>query len=217
MGSLERGCQTLGDSSDAVSSVLPGCSNSGSISGLVADIVIEHLPVSFDSTSASDQARHALLALRLQKSYLIYCASCCMLAVLALLSEIYGLLARHLSGESFVERGMCWEHVAAFLTGLALCVEVAAGAWLAGPTAFFGETVNRFDAGVAGLVVLSWFLHFSRWSRLRLLGDEAEELDLPLLMLRFSLQPLRVCATFSVARQVRLMQSANTDIVFDDE
>jgi len=106
-----------------------------------------------------------------------------------------------------------WESYLDLVVGLVVCAETTSTLWLTGAREFIGDCWGVFDASVVILTLLSWFLIFLQ--RTALPGRGILALDLPLLALRFVLQPCRLLATASIAQRVRTMQKNTIDIAFD--
>lgn len=166
----------------------------------------------------TEQAKHWVLLLRLQRPYLLYCSICSLLAAGAFLSTMVDLLSEHSlerRWEDILEGGTwqsaCWSAVA-----FALCAEVASGTVVRQGGLMIALREDwwfAFDATVVLLTCLAWALmHLRRTSPWR---EEAEEADLWLLTLRFALQPCRVLAAAKMAHKVQLMQQSHTDVNFD--
>jgi len=169
----------------------------------------------------TEQARHLVLVLRLQRPYLIYCMFCSLLAMTAFISTMIDLLHSHrdgllLSGRVWrdVLEGGTWQSSCWTAVGLALWGEVASKIVIeGGALSAIRDWWCAFDAGVVVLTVVTWILTlFRRASPTR---EEAEEVDLWLLALRFALQPCRVLAAASMACKVQQMQQSALDISFD--
>eukprot|EP00931_Biecheleriopsis_adriatica_P062333 TRINITY_DN37542_c0_g1_i1.p1 TRINITY_DN37542_c0_g1~~TRINITY_DN37542_c0_g1_i1.p1 ORF type:complete len:248 (-),score=56.87 TRINITY_DN37542_c0_g1_i1:295-999(-) len=162
----------------------------------------------------TEQARHTILLLRLQKPYFIYCVMCSMLAGAAFLSTIMDLSSSQRHGRAWhdILEGGTWQSACWSVVGLALCAEVLSSLLVRG-LSFSGDCWGIFDAVLLVLTVLAWAL--TRLRRASILREEAEEADLWLLFLRFVLQPCRVFATASMARKVQQMQQSCVDIKFD--
>merc|ERR1719189_1789931 len=113
-----------------------------------------------------------------------------------------------------VLQGRTWQSVCRSLGALALCAEVVSGAVVR--RGFRDVTQDRwlaFDFFVILLTLLAWLLMLVR--RASPMREEAEEVVLWLLMLRFALQPCRVLAAAKMAHKVQLMQQSHMDVNFD--
>lgn len=174
--------------------------------------------------SCVHQARHAVLLARLQKPYLVYCVACSLLASVAFVTTLTSILASHqAAGGDFgtlasIDAGLegdrwqssCWAFV-----GLSLCAEFVATLVVRGPRAYLQDRWAMLDAVLVLITVLAWALALIRRFTPRSIRDEAEELDLTLLALRFAMQPCRVVATLKAACHVKEMQMSNLDIEFE--
>lgn len=168
----------------------------------------------------TEQARHTVLLLRLQRPYFVYCLMCSLLAAAAFVSTLMDLVHSHRKGE--LPKGRVWEDILEGGTwqsacwsavGLALCAEVASSLVVRAGRGCKADCWCAFDAIVVVLTALAWGLTWVR--RASPMREEAEEADLWLLMLRFALQPCRVLAAASMACKVQQMQDSYMDISFD--
>eukprot|EP00440_Ansanella_granifera_P065001 gb/GFBE01070480.1/.p1 GENE.gb/GFBE01070480.1/~~gb/GFBE01070480.1/.p1 ORF type:complete len:237 (+),score=45.72 gb/GFBE01070480.1/:1-711(+) len=162
----------------------------------------------------TEQARHVVLLLRLQKPYFVYCLGCSCLAAAAFFSTLVDLFSSHKAGRGWhdILEGGTWQSACWSVVGLALCAEVLSGLVVRG-FEFSRDWWCIFDTALLVLTVLAWALTHLR--RASLIREEAEEADLWLLFLRFVLQPCRVLATATMARKVQQMQRSCVDINFD--
>ncbi|CAE8591286.1 unnamed protein product, partial [Polarella glacialis] len=143
----------------------------------------------------TDRTRHLLLSLRLQKAYCVYCAFCCVASAVICVSSFRRIARMSVAGQNVAAHQ--WESWEAFLEvtiGLAVCVETLSSIWLMGLKAFCKNWLCIFDAFVASLTLLSWTLAAAM--KLSLLQAE-----LPMLVLRFLLQPFRLLSTASTLRR----------------
>lgn len=168
-----------------------------------------------------ETVRHAILLLRLQRPYLLYCLCCAALACAAFLSTMFDLITSHHqgvlgNGRDWIDvlEGGTWQSTCWTLVGLALVAEVLCSAVTRrGGGVCTGDWWCAFDALLVALTLLGWMLtHFRRVTPMR---EEAEQMDLWLLLMRFILQPCRVFAAASMARKVQQMQQSYTDVSFD--
>mmetsp|Transcript_17663 Transcript_17663/g.48847 ORF Transcript_17663/g.48847 Transcript_17663/m.48847 type:complete len:237 (+) Transcript_17663:89-799(+) len=166
----------------------------------------------------TEQVKHWVLLLRLQRPYFVYCVSCSLLASAAFLSTFADLLSdRSLDRrwEDILE-GNTWQSACWTVVGLALCAEVVSTAVVRPgglKAALSQDWWMAFDAAVVLMTALAWMLmRLRKASRMR---EEAEEADLWLLTLRFALQPCRVFVAAKMAHKVQVMQNSHIDINFD--
>jgi len=107
--------------------------------------------------------------------------------------------------------GGSWEAMCWIVVGLAMFSEMASQVVIRGTSSFCRDWWCIFDSVVIVLTVLAWTLTLMR--RLSGVAEEAvEDTDLPLLALRFLLQPCRVVVTASMTSHVQDMQQSNLDI-----
>jgi len=165
----------------------------------------------------TEQARHMVLLLRLQRPYYVYCICCCVLSVAAFVSTLIDIVRQHDEGVNWhdVLEGSNWQSACWITVALALCTEVVSaavvrrGSW----TGLFVDWWSTFDAALVILTLFAWGL--MRFRRASLVREEAEQVDLWLLALRFALQPCRVFAAARRAHQVQQMQREHSDVNFD--
>lgn len=160
-----------------------------------------------------ERVRHALLSARLQKAYVIYCVFCFFLSSLICGSSLARAAGTSAWNDVSSHRWESWETMLEIGIGLVVCVETLCTLWLTGPREFFRDAWCVFDIGVVALTMMSWVLLFTRSAVIS--SETFLQLDMPLLILRFILQPCRMLATASMARRVRKMQQNTMDIAFD--
>ncbi|CAE7938706.1 hypothetical protein AK812_SmicGene18960 [Symbiodinium microadriaticum] len=161
----------------------------------------------------TEQLRHKILLLRLQRPYFIYCLLCSLLAAAAFLSTLVDLWkSGNAKGWHDILEGGTWQSACWSLVTFALFAEVISNLFVRG-WSFSRDWWCLFDAVLLTLTVLAWaVMHLRRASVMR---EEAEEADLWLLFLRFLLQPCRVLAAAAAVRKVQQMQRGCVDIRFD--
>lgn len=167
----------------------------------------------------TEPMRHAILLMRLQRPYLVYCLFCALLACSAFLSTMLDLITAHQQGVLGKERGWIdvleggtWQSTCWTVVGMALVAEVASNAVMRRGGRCIGDWWCVFDLALVVLTLLGWVL--THMQRVRLIR-EAEEMELWLLLMRFILQPCRVFATAFMARKVQQMQQNYMDVSFD--
>lgn len=160
-----------------------------------------------------DRARHAILSIRLRRGYYLYCFVCFLLASALCFSTIGHLLRLKHEGRTILAyQRHAWELALEMVIASAVGTETLSTLWLAGRHAFLRDCWCIFDTSVVLLTLADWCLHLVRWA---LLAGEMLEMDLPMLALRFVLQPCRVLAAVSMVRRVKQMQDGAIDIAFD--
>jgi len=162
-----------------------------------------------------DRVRHVLLSLRLRKAYVAYSIICCALSCLACGSSFARVAKRTAwEGEAWSSHEWePWERALEVIISIVVCSETLSTLWLTGWKDFIRDCWCIFDATVMALTLLTWCLLALR--RALLVGESVLKLDLPLLALRFFLQPCRVLAMASMARRGRRMQQNTIDIALD--
>lgn len=160
---------------------------------------------------AADRARHLLLLLRLQRVYFAYCFACVLISSVLFLST-FGRAIAGSEKDDDRHKWPVWQSVLEFAIGLVVCSETFSTFWLAGRSEFLRDPWCIFDA----VVVVLTLLHWSLTGVLSMLL-ELDSIDLPLLTLRFFLQPCRVVAAVSMMRRVMSMQQSTVDISLGDD
>lgn len=174
------------------------------------------------STPWAEQARYSVLTLRLQPAYFAYCIVCCFLAAAAFLSTVFDLLHSHRRG--MIDRdpsrgwrdtleGGTWQSACWTIVGLSLILELGFSVVVRRGLGCLRDWWAMFDFAVIALTGMSWLLTCVRQSSP--MREEAEEIDVWLLFLRFALQPCRVAVAASTALKVQRMQRNHLDISFD--
>jgi len=101
-----------------------------------------------------------------------------------------------------------WEEVVEAFIGAALCAETFAMLRVTGLRRFFRDRWRIFDAFIAVLTMLCGAFFLLRRA-MHHTGDAVESIDVPILGLRFALQPVRMASTASkVVRAHRLRREA---------
>jgi len=164
-----------------------------------------------------DRFRHFLLSVRLRKIYFIYCGVCCLMSGVACSSTYHKIAVLSRSGQSLTEHSWdCWEVHLELAIGLAVLMESLISFRLMGVKTFFKDWLCIFDLVVATATLLSWVLLAVKQT---FLADDILEFDLPVLVLRFVLQPFRMLSTASALRRVHLLQqhTRETEMTVDLE
>lgn len=165
-----------------------------------------------------EQLRHAVLLMRLQKPYLAYCFLCSVLACTGFFSTMINLMNAHrqgvLKGRGWIDvlEGGTWQSTCWTVVGMSLVAEVASNSVLRRGGRCIGDWWCAFDAALVILTLVGWVLTHLPHTLMR---SQAEEVELWLLLMRFVLQPCRVCATAVMARKVQQMQQNYMDVSFD--
>lgn len=164
-----------------------------------------------------EQAKHCILLLRLQRPYYLYCLLCSTLAAAAFLSTLMDFFGDRTDRrwldilEGGTWQSACWSVVALSLVGEVISVFVVSKGMTCHE--LMEDWWFMFDATIVGLTLFTWMLMLVR--RATPMREEAEEVELWLLMLRFILQPCRVLVAAKMARKVQVMQNTHTDVNFD--
>eukprot|EP00438_Fugacium_kawagutii_P020611 Skav206472 [mRNA] locus=scaffold1672:152904:166515:- [translate_table: standard] len=150
--------------------------------------------------SCREQARHAILSWRLKRPYLIYSLACAALMLVLLVWNIVKGIQNNWNLPQWKHHR--WEEICEVTIGIAIVIEVALTLRVLGVRAFCANAWCVFDAIVAALTVVSTGYGLEH------LGREGEicEAQLPLLFLRFVLQPARLLAALVSTWRTRRMQ-----------
>lgn len=142
--------------------------------------------------------------------YLVYCFVCLALTSLLLAEAAWEAFAPSQEARLWRRRLKPWEEAVEIFVGTALCTETLILLHVLGRRRFFRDRWRVLDAAVAGLTMFcgAFFL-------VRRIFDEGasnavvEDFDVPMLALRFALQPFRMFSTASmVVRASRIHQAA---------
>lgn len=163
-----------------------------------------------------DRLKHLLLSLRLRRMYALYCFICCVLSAVVCSSTVFRV-AKHTTQGHIVQehRWQSWETTIEVLIGLAVCAETTTTLWLRGWRSFVRDLWCLFDSLVVILTLLNWCLLLLKHGFGEIGKKAMEDVDLPLFVLRFVLQPFRLCAALSMVRRVTHMHQNTLDISFD--
>eukprot|EP00927_Polykrikos_kofoidii_P059224 TRINITY_DN5433_c0_g2_i2.p1 TRINITY_DN5433_c0_g2~~TRINITY_DN5433_c0_g2_i2.p1 ORF type:complete len:256 (-),score=42.49 TRINITY_DN5433_c0_g2_i2:58-765(-) len=166
-----------------------------------------------------ERARRAVLLCRLGRGYTIYCGVCILLTVVLLVNiamtrgEDEGSPTDAATG---LKRHPPWAEALEILLGLAVIVETAFSVHVVGFVEFFRHGWHILDFSVALLAAVS-----ATYSLVRLFSDGYDDLsalddfEIPLLFLRFILQPLRVLSVARGACAARQMQRDARELQVD--
>lgn len=156
-----------------------------------------------------ERARHAILSWRLRRPYLVYCL-CCSTATAFLLGwNVFKGVKNNWNLPQWKHHK--WEEAMEVSIGVFIVAETLLTIRVVGLRAFFHSWWFVFDFGVALLTVVSIFYG------LKHLGREGElcEADLPLLLLRFVLQPSRALAACVGTYRTHHMQNQVDELQVD--
>eukprot|EP00929_Paragymnodinium_shiwhaense_P006625 TRINITY_DN11043_c0_g1_i2.p1 TRINITY_DN11043_c0_g1~~TRINITY_DN11043_c0_g1_i2.p1 ORF type:complete len:218 (-),score=34.97 TRINITY_DN11043_c0_g1_i2:306-959(-) len=155
----------------------------------------------------TQRARRGILSWRLKKEYLVYCLACTLATLVLLVWDIWRGI-RH--NWHFLElHHHVWEELLEVLVGLCIVVETALTCVVLGWRSFLRSWWCRFDLVVAILTATSvvyGLLHFEEATSI----DQAE---IPLLLVRFIVQPVRVLVVLHGTIEARRQQAAAEEIV----
>eukprot|EP00435_Cladocopium_sp_Y103_P045090 s956_g12.t2 len=150
--------------------------------------------------SCREQARHAILSWRLKRPYLIYSLACAALMLALLVWNIVKGIQNNWNLPQWKHHR--WEEILEVTVGVAIVVEVLLTLRVLGVRDFCANPWCVFDAIVAVLTVVSTAYGLEHLGR----QGEICEAQLPLLFLRFVLQPARLLAAVVQTWRTRRMQ-----------
>lgn len=159
--------------------------------------------------SRTDRARHVILAWRLKRPYLLYCCACS--AVTAFLLGWNLLKGVQNSWNLPQWQHHRWEEALEVSIGILIVAETLLTMRVLGVRAFLDNGWCMFDLVVALLTVVSIGYGLEHLGR----KGEICEANVPLLMLRFLLQPARVLAALASTIRTREMQSSVDELTVD--
>mmetsp|Transcript_1447 Transcript_1447/g.3653 ORF Transcript_1447/g.3653 Transcript_1447/m.3653 type:complete len:273 (+) Transcript_1447:120-938(+) len=159
--------------------------------------------------SRTDRARHAILAWRLKRPYLIYCAACSAVTALLLVWN----LAKGIQNDWNLPQWKHhrWEEAIEVTIGVLIVSETLLTMRVLGFLVFFSSCWCVFDFCVALLTAVSICYGLEHLGR----HGEIAEANVPLLMLRFVLQPARVLALAVSTYRTRQMQTGVHELRVD--
>mmetsp|Transcript_16886 Transcript_16886/g.49387 ORF Transcript_16886/g.49387 Transcript_16886/m.49387 type:complete len:198 (+) Transcript_16886:166-759(+) len=149
------------------------------------------------------RGRHAILSWRLWSSYLFYCVCCFILTVFLLVWTLIKGMQNHWNLPDWKHHQ--WEEILEVGVSTALVVETLNSVWVCGVVEFFRSCWHILDVVVAVLAMISVGYGLSH---LRQPGN-IYHASLPLLMLRFVLQPARVLVQAKYTHRIHQMQKVN--------
>eukprot|EP00927_Polykrikos_kofoidii_P084224 TRINITY_DN8820_c0_g1_i2.p1 TRINITY_DN8820_c0_g1~~TRINITY_DN8820_c0_g1_i2.p1 ORF type:complete len:249 (-),score=32.07 TRINITY_DN8820_c0_g1_i2:73-819(-) len=159
--------------------------------------------------SGSERARHAILSWRLKRPYLVYCFGC---AGLTLFLLVWNLVKGVQNDWNLPQwKHHFWEEALEVSIGVLIVVETMITMRVIGLRAFVGSCWCLFDLAVALLTAVSICYGLKHLGR----RGEICEADVPLLLMRFILQPARVLAALASTYRTRQMQSEVDELRVD--
>lgn len=151
--------------------------------------------------SQAEWARHAILTWRLQRPYLIYCCGCAVIMAFLLVWNVVKGMQNNWNLPQW--RHHPWEEALEVTVGVLIVTETALTMRVIGVRTFLASWWCVCDLVVALLTAVSivyGLMHLGR-------RGEVCEADVPLLLLRFVLQPTRVLAAFAGTCRAQRMQA----------
>lgn len=161
------------------------------------------------SITHTERARHAILSFRLRWPYLIYCV---VIFVFTLFLFCWNVVKGMENNWNLPQwKHHPWEEVMEVLIGACMTIETFITLRLLGVKTFFRNSWHTFDFVVMMLTILSILYGLEHLGR----RGEICEADVPLLMIRFILQPIRVMATLASTCRTREMQVSIEELKVD--
>lgn len=140
--------------------------------------------------------------------YLIYCIFCLVLTGVLLAVAVWECMVPKKEARFWRRELRVWEETAEAFVGAALCTETFAVLLHMGPLAFFRDRWRLLDSMIASLTMLCGVFFVLRRA---VHGAQRviEDVDVPILALRFALQPVRMISTASMV--VRAHRKLNSE------
>lgn len=153
---------------------------------------------------AQRRRRRPSIERQLNEPYLVYCCVCLVLTGVLLLITLWEDFAPRQEVHFWRRRLRPWEEAGEAFVGAALCTETLIMFYLE-RRGFMRDGWRILDIVVAGLTLLCGaFFCFRRACHGA--GDVVEDLDVPMLGLRFALQPVRMFSTATMVVRAHQMQ-----------
>lgn len=159
--------------------------------------------------SRTERARHVILAWRLERPYLLYCLACFAVTAFLLAWNLVKGVQNNWNLPQWKHHR--WEEALEVGIGVLIVAETLLTMRVLGLRAFFSSLWCIFDLAVALLTVVSVCYGLEHLGR----KGEICEANVPLLMLRFVLQPARVLAAVAVTYRARRMQNRVDELRVD--
>jgi len=158
-----------------------------------------------------DSGRQILMSWRLRRGYVIYCLLCLVLSGFLFL---YTMMQGHaLEWQFDLYRHQLWEEIVELVLGVSIVTETVFTYRVVGFDAFFRNKWCVFDMVLSVLTVLSWLFIVTKSNAW--IEHLEGYLEMPLLAIRFALQPLRVISTFMALHKARKIQKQQKRIEFE--
>eukprot|EP00929_Paragymnodinium_shiwhaense_P112134 TRINITY_DN80389_c0_g1_i1.p1 TRINITY_DN80389_c0_g1~~TRINITY_DN80389_c0_g1_i1.p1 ORF type:complete len:265 (+),score=53.56 TRINITY_DN80389_c0_g1_i1:121-915(+) len=161
------------------------------------------------TTWAEERIRGLVLSWRLKRTYLLYCAACTIMS--AFLCGLHVNKGVQHEWDPSRWRHHNWEEALEVTIGACIVVETMLTLRVLGAHAFFRSYWCIFDFLVMILTVVSiiyGLIHLQQ-------EGHSSKPDFPLLVLRFVLQPVRVCGAFAGTVRTRHMQRQVKELIVD--
>jgi len=159
--------------------------------------------------SSSERARHAILDLRLRRPYLLYCLAVSGATSFLLVWNLIKGVQNQWNLPMWKHHR--WEEVLEILIGVLIVIETTVTLKMLGCRSFFGNRWCIFDFCVTLLTTLSIAYGLKHLGR----KGEIVEADMPLLMVRFVLQPTRVLLMAVNSYRAQRMQAGVDELRVD--
>lgn len=160
---------------------------------------------------ATEQSRQTLLRWRQSNCYIFYCCFC---FVLTLFLFIWNFYRAHLNGWSIPQwRHHLWEEYLEILLSIIILSEIAISMSLIGCKDFFNDCEFIF-----GFFVMTMTLVTIAFALFNIVGGGTLfEFNLPFLIIRFILQPMRLCYTLMHIRDAHQMHDIDDILMPEDD
>eukprot|EP00445_Apocalathium_hangoei_P017528 CAMPEP_0203901240 /NCGR_PEP_ID=MMETSP0359-20131031/43436_1 /ASSEMBLY_ACC=CAM_ASM_000338 /TAXON_ID=268821 /ORGANISM="Scrippsiella Hangoei, Strain SHTV-5" /LENGTH=430 /DNA_ID=CAMNT_0050824873 /DNA_START=35 /DNA_END=1327 /DNA_ORIENTATION=+ len=142
---------------------------------------------------------------RFSTCYFVYCVVCFLLTSVLLVTTAWEYFAPRREVRFWRRQLRPWEEAVETFVGTALCTETLALMRMVGCRRFLRDRWRIIDALIAGLTLICGIFFLMR-RFVRRAGDVVQDIDVPILGLRFALQPVRMFSTASMVVRAHLSQ-----------
>lgn len=139
------------------------------------------------------------------RCYVAYCVVCLAVTGALLVATLWEGWAPRSEAHWWRRRLRPWEEAGESFVGAALCAETLGPLRVLGVRLFLQDRWRLLDAAVAALTLLCGFFFLFR-RVVHHVEDVVEDIDVPMLGMRFALQPIRILSTASMVVRARRRQ-----------
>jgi hypothetical protein len=183
---------------------------------------IEHGVLETTSGSRSLSLRRKVMPFtnaKMANYYLVYCIVCLLLTGILLAVAIWECLAPRNEARFWRRELRPWEEATEAFVGAALCAETFAVIVGLGPRAILRDRWRLCDAFIASLTLLCGLFFVCRRvaHAVRGLQRLADDIDVPILAMRFALQPMRMVSTAAMVVRAHKRRKKAKPVTEDPE